>query len=412
MSRSLRVLLGVTGGIAAYKSAEIVRRLRARGHEVRCALTRGATAFVTPLTLEVLSGQPVWQEEYLAASGSALDPGQEAHIAAAAWAQVLCVAPATSHTLARLALGLADDFLTTTALAFDGPLVVAPAMHSTMWAKGAMQQHVEALRNRGAWLAGPVEGPLASGQVGMGRMADPESIVAAVEGAAGAGPLAGRTVLVTAGPTFEPLDPVRFLGNRSSGRMGFSLAAEAARRGARVVLISGPVHLAAPPGAQRIDVTTALEMEQAVYSRAAEADLVIMTAAVADFRPSHPSPSKIKKERGLPVIELELNPDILAGLRRAAPRAVTVGFAAETEDLESNSRSKLDRKGVDFLVANDVSRKDIAFDSLANEVTVFRRDGDPVFLPRRPKSELAGVLLDLFTVKLSARETTSDTGPR
>jgi len=401
MSRSLRVLLGVTGGIAAYKSAELVRRLRARGHEVRCALTRGATAFVTPLTLEVLSGHPVWQEEYLTASGSALDPGQEAHIAAAAWAQVLCVAPATSHTLARLALGLADDFLTTTALAFDGPLVVAPAMHSTMWAKAAVQQHVEALRRRGAWLAGPVEGPLASGEVGMGRMADPEAVVAAVEGAAGAGPLAGRTVLVTAGPTFEAIDPVRFLGNRSSGRMGFSLAAEAARRGARVVLISGPVHLAAPPGTERIDVTTALEMEAAVRSRAAEADLVIMTAAVADFRPSHPASGKIKKERGLPVIALELNPDILAGLRAFAPRAVTVGFAAETEELERNSRSKLERKGVDFLVANDVSRKDIAFDSLANEVTVFRRDGDPVFFPRRPKSELAGVLLDLFTVKLS-----------
>jgi phosphopantothenoylcysteine decarboxylase/phosphopantothenate--cysteine ligase len=210
MSRSLRVLLGVTGGIAAYKSAEIVRRLRARGHEVRCALTRGATAFVTPLTLEVLTGHPVWQEEYLTASGS----GEEAHITAAAWAQVLCVAPATSHTLARLALGLADDFLTTTALAFDGPLVVAPAMHSTMWAKPAMQQHIETLRRRGAWLAGPVEGPLASGEVGMGRMADPEAIVAAVEGAAGEGPLAGRTVLVTAGPTYEPLDPVRFLASR------------------------------------------------------------------------------------------------------------------------------------------------------------------------------------------------------
>ncbi len=399
MSRSLRVLLGVTGGIAAYKSAEIVRRLRARGHEVRCALTRGATAFVTPLTLEVLSGEPVWQEEYLTASGS----GEEAHIAAAAWAQVLCVAPATSHTLARLALGLADDFLTTTALAFDGPLVVAPAMHSTMWAKAAMQQHVETLRGRGAWLAGPVEGPLASGEVGMGRMADPEAIVAAVEAAAGGGPLAGRTVLVTAGPTYEPLDPVRFLGNRSSGRMGFSLAAEAARRGARVVLISGPVHLATPSGVERIDITTALEMEQAVRSRAAEADLVIMTAAIADFRPSRPAPNKIKKERGLPVIELELNPDILAGLRGLAPHAVTVGFAAETEELERNSRSKLNRKGVDFLVANDVSRKDIAFDSLANEVTVFRRDGDPVFFPRRPKSELAGVLLDLFTVKLFPR---------
>jgi phosphopantothenoylcysteine decarboxylase/phosphopantothenate--cysteine ligase len=397
MSRRLRVLLGVTGGIAAYKSAEMVRRLRARGHEVRCALTRGATAFVTPLTLEVLSGHAVWQEDYLTATGS----GEEAHITAAAWAEVLCVAPATSHTMARLALGLADDFLTTTALAFDGPVVVAPAMHSSMWTKPAMQQHVEALRARGVWLAGPVEGPLASGEVGMGRMADPEAIVAAVEAAAGAGPLAGRSVLVTAGPTFEAIDPVRFLGNRSSGRMGFSLAAEAARRGGRVVLISGPVHLETPPGVERVNVTTAREMEQAVGERAGEAHLVIMTAAVADFRPRVPAREKIKKERGLPVIELELNPDILAGLRAAAPRAVTVGFAAETEELERNARAKLDRKGVDFLVANDVSRKDIAFDSQANEVTVYRRDGEPVFFPRQPKMELAGALLDLFAVKLS-----------
>jgi len=408
MSRSLRVLLGVTGGIAAYKSAEIVRRLRGRGHAVRCALTRGATAFVTPLTLEVLSGHPVWQEEYLSATGT----GEEAHIAAAAWAEVLCVAPATSHTLARLALGLADDFLTTTALAFTGPLVLAPAMHSTMWEKPALQQHAETLRGRGAWLVGPVEGPLASGEVGMGRMAEPEAIVTAVEGAAGGGALAGVSVLVTAGPTFEPIDPVRFLGNRSSGRMGFSLAAEAARRGARVVLISGPVHLSTPPGVERVDVTTGREMAAAVRSRAVLADLVIMTAAVADFRPARPAGEKIKKERGVPVVELELNPDILAGLRQAAPRAVTVGFAAETDDLERNARSKLERKGVDFLVANDVSRKDIAFDSLANEVTVFRRDGDPVFLPRRPKSELAGALLDLFAVRLSGRETSSDAGPR
>ncbi|HKV11918.1 MAG TPA: bifunctional phosphopantothenoylcysteine decarboxylase/phosphopantothenate--cysteine ligase CoaBC, partial [Thermoanaerobaculia bacterium] len=216
MNRSLRVLLGVTGGIAAYKSAEMVRRFRARGHEVRCALTRSAVSFVTPLTLEVLSGRPVYQEEYLSATGT----GEEAHITAAAWAEVLCVAPATTHVLARLALGLADDFLTTAALAFTGPVVVAPAMHSAMWEKPSTQEHMDTLRRRGVWIAGPVEGPLASGEIGMGRMTDPEAIVQAVEAAAGAGPLAGRTVLVTAGPTHEPVDPVRFLGNRSSGRMG------------------------------------------------------------------------------------------------------------------------------------------------------------------------------------------------
>jgi phosphopantothenoylcysteine decarboxylase/phosphopantothenate--cysteine ligase len=396
----LRVLLGVSGGIAAYKSAELVRRLRARGHEVRCALTRSAVSFVAPLTLEVLSGRPVYQEEYLVAGGPGAT-GEEAHIAAAEWAEVLCVAPATTHVLARLALGLADDFLTTAALAFTGPMVVAPAMHSSMWQKPTTQQHAAALKGRGVWFAGPVEGPLASGEVGIGRMAEPEAIVEAVEAAAGLGPLAGRTVLVTAGPTHEPLDPVRFVGNRSSGKMGFALAAEAARRGARVVLVAGPVALASPPGIQRVDVVTAREMEQAVREHAPAADLVVMAAAVADFRPRTIAPGKIKKEEGLPpAIELEENPDILAGLRAQAPRAVLVGFAAETGDLDRHARAKLERKGADFLVANDVSRRDIAFESEANEVTVFRRQGEPVFLSRRPKAELAASLFDLFTAML------------
>ena len=396
MNRPLRILLGVSGGIAAYKSAELVRRLRSRGHEVRCALTRRAVSFVTPLTLEVLSGQPVYQEEYLAATGS----GEEAHITAAAWGEVLCVAPATAHVLARLALGLGDDFLTTTALAFAGPVVVAPAMHSVMWQKEATQQHVETLRRRGVWLAGPVEGPLASGEAGMGRMAEPEEIAQAIEAACGGGPLAGRTVLVTAGHTHEPVDPVRFLGNRSSGRMGFALAAEAARRGARTVLVAGPVSLTAPPGVTRIDVTTAREMERAVHEQALGADLIVMAAAVADFRPRQAADRKIKKEQGLPAIELEENPDILAGLRAVAPAAVLVGFAAETDDLERNARAKLERKGADFLVANDVSRPDIAFGSAENEVTVYRREGEPVFLSRRPKSELAASLFDLFAARL------------
>lgn len=400
MTRPLRVLLGVSGGIAAYKSAEIVRRLRAQGAEVRCALTRSATAFVTPLTLEVLTGQPVYQEEYLTPSGT----GEEAHIIAAAWAEALCVAPATSNVIARLALGLADDFLTTTALAFDGPLVVAPAMHSIMWEKPALQEHLDTLRRRGAWIVGPVEGPLASGEIGMGRMSDPEAIAAAVIAAAGAGPMAGRTVLVTAGPTHEPVDPVRFLGNRSSGKMGFAVAREAARRGAHVVLIAGPVDLQTPSGVTRVDVTTAREMERAVHEHAPAADLIVMAAAVADYRPRNLAAAKIKKTQGLSAIELEENPDILAGLRDMAPGAVTVGFAAETHDLERYALDKLARKRVDFLVANDVSRKDIAFGSEANEVTVYRRDAPPVFFSRRPKSELSSFLLDLFTEALAARE--------
>jgi phosphopantothenoylcysteine decarboxylase/phosphopantothenate--cysteine ligase len=236
--------------------------------------------------------------------------------------------------------------------------------------------------------------------------------VRAVEAAAGGGPLAGRTVLVTAGPTFEPVDPVRFLGNRSSGRMGFALAAEAARRGARVVLVAGPVALVAPSGVERVDVGTAREMERAVREAAPAADLIVMAAAVADYRPRRAAEQKIKKEQGLAAIELEENPDILAGLRAVAPRAVLVGFAAETDDLDRNARAKLARKGADFLVANDVSRSDIAFGSDANEVTVYRREGEPVFLSRRPKRELAASLFDLFTATLPHVEHPTPTGLR
>ncbi len=411
----MRVLLGVSGGIAAYKAAELVRRLRERGHAVGCAVTRSGAAFAAPLTLEVLSGRKVWQEEYLSPTGS----GEEAHIAAAQWADVLCVAPATAHVLARLALGLADDFLTTTALAFSGPLVVAPAMHPRMWEKAAVQEHLDALRRRGARCVGPVEGPLASGEIGMGRMAEPEAIAQAVEeawaaAAAGSGggaaspdrrgELAERTVLVTAGPTHEPIDPVRFLGNRSSGKMGFTLAEEAARRGARVVLVAGPVALPTPAGVERVDVETASEMADAVRRHAPAADLVVMAAAVADFRPRQAAAAKLKKEDGVPRLELAENPDILAEAALLAPRAVRVGFAAETEELERRARDKLVRKACDFLVANDVSRSDIAFGQEANEVTVFRRDGDPVFLSRRPKRRLAADLLDLFSAALARRE--------
>jgi phosphopantothenoylcysteine decarboxylase/phosphopantothenate--cysteine ligase len=401
----LRVLLGVSGGIAAYKSAELVRRLRERGHEVRCALTRNATAFITPLTLEILSAHAVYLEEYLAA-GPGGAAGEETHIVAARWADVLCLAPATANLLARLALGLADDFLTTATLAFAGPVVAASAMHSAMWQKPVVQEHLDALRRRGVRLVGPVEGPLASGEAGMGRMAEPDEIVREVEGAAGGGAMRGLRVLVTAGPTQEPLDPVRFLGNRSSGRMGFALAAEAARRGARVTLVAGPVALATPPGVARTDVGTASEMEQAVEALAPDAELVIMAAAVSDFRPRHVAAEKIKRSHvpaGGLKLELAANPDILAGLRRTAPGAVLVGFAAETADLEAHARAKLAAKGADFLVANDVSRRDIAFGSDANEVTVFRRDGPPLFLARRPKAELAAALLDLFGEALRER---------
>ena len=401
MARPQRILVGVCGGIAAYKSAYLVRRLRERGHEVRCAMTSHARAFLSPLTLEALSGQPVYGEEYLR-SGD----GEELHVSLAEWADVMVVAPATANTIARLALGLADDFLTTTALVHDGPMVVCPAMHPQMWSKVIDRGHRKALEAAGAIIVGPAVGPLASGETGLGRMVEPDQVVEAVETAIAEGPLSGRRVVVTAGPTREAVDPVRYLTNRSSGRMGFSLAAEAARQGADVVLISGPVDLETPWGVERVDVTTALEMESVTVQHAPDADLVIMTAAVSDFRPQEPADSKIKKSKleGSLTLELERNPDILATLASAAPDAIRVGFAAETNDVEEGALAKLASKGADLLIANDVSRSDIGFDSEKNEVTVYAPDREPLFFSRRDKAKLAQDLISLLVSELESRE--------
>ena len=400
MSASLKVLLGVSGGIAAIKVPEIVRRLRDGGHEVRCILTGNAQAFVAPLPLEVLSGNSVLREEYLEANNS----GRELHIEMGRWADVLCVAPATCNLLARLALGLADDFLTTTALVFEGPVVLAPAMSTEMWSKRVVQGHIETLQGRGARKVGPVLGALANGEIGEGRMAEPAEIVAALEAVYSEPDLTGKRVLVTAGPTRERVDPVRFLSNRSTGKMGFSLAAEAAARGARTVLITGPVHLSTPRGVERVDVETALEMESAVETHAKDADLVIMTAAVSDFRPGAPAEGKIKKQDGSPDLQLEPNPDILAGLAVLAPAAIRVGFAAETRDLETEGPRKLQAKGAHFIVANDVSRDDIGFASEENEVVVFCEEREPLRIPRQSKRRVARKLLNLFVEALKERE--------
>jgi phosphopantothenoylcysteine decarboxylase/phosphopantothenate--cysteine ligase len=400
MSRPLKVLLGISGGIAAIKAPDVVRRLRERGHSVRCILTRSAGVFVAPLPLEVLSGHPVYREEYLSPS----DGAQEMHVDAARWADVFCIVPATCNTMARLALGLADDFLSTTALAFEGDMVVAPAMNTEMWAKEIVQRHVQSLEKRGVSRVGPVMGPLASGELGMGRMAEPVEIVAAIEDAVGTTELDGRTILVTAGPTREPFDPIRFLSNRSSGKMGYSLAAEAAARGAKVLLVSGPVHLGVPAGVDRSLVETASEMESRVHELAPQADLIIMTAAVADFRPRRIAAEKVKKHLGAPEIDFEPNPDILAGLATVAPRALRVGFAAETGDLEAEALRKLESKKVDFIVANDVSRQDIGFGVDENEVVVFGNPDGPVRIPRQDKRRVAARLLDLFAEVLKERE--------
>lgn len=376
---------------------------------MRCAVTRAAESFVAPLTLEVLSGHQIYREEYLSPGVG----GQELHVSAAAWADTLCVAPATAHTIARLALGLADDFLTTTALNHHGPLVVAPAMHSDMWSQPAVRDNVRRLEERGAAIVGPVLGALASGEVGLGRMAEPDDIVAAVVGGPGLrGELAGRRVLVSAGPTREAVDPVRYLTNRSSGKMGFALAAAAAELGAETTLVAGPVSLPTPLGVERRDVVSALEMRDAIYELAPSADVVVMAAAVSDFRPREPSAQKIKKRRGLDRIELEANPDILEGLRDIAPAALIVGFAAETTDLEAAARRKLTGKRADLLVANDVSRPDIGFDSDENEVLVLFPDRGPLTLARRAKRELARDLVEIIAAELERADAQGEPAAR
>jgi len=400
MPEPLNVLLGVSGGIAAFKAPEIVRSLRRNGHSVRCAMTRSAGAFVTPLTLEVLTEYPVYREEYLQANNT----GEELHISAARWADVMCVAPATCNTLARLALGLADDFLATTYLAFTRSLLVAPAMTSEMWEKEPVQAHVATLQGRGVTLVGPVVGPLATGETGMGRMAEPEEIVSAIEAARKTGDLQGRTVLITAGPTHEPLDPVRFLSNRSSGKMGFMLAAEAASRGARTLLVSGPVALPTPHGVERFEVTTAAEMADAVERLAVDVEVVIMAAAVADFRPRTVVESKLKKSSGPPELTLDETQDILTRLGEIAPNALRIGFAAETERLETEARRKLEDKNAHWIVANDISRSDIGFGSENNEVTVFRRNKPPLTIPLQAKRLIAGRLFDLVKQEIEGDE--------
>jgi phosphopantothenoylcysteine decarboxylase/phosphopantothenate--cysteine ligase len=404
-----RVLLGVTGGIAACKAPQLVRRLREQGFDVCCALTAAAEQFVAPLALEVLSGRPVFREEYLSPGGG---DGRELHVELARWADVLCIAPATAHTLSRLAWGLADDFLTTTALVHAGPLVLAPAMHSVMWHKPSVHEAVTRLVERGATLVGPEHGALASGEVGDGRMSEPEAIAAAVVARRTTQDLAGQRWLVSAGPTHEPIDPVRYLGNRSSGKMGFALAAEAAARGARVVLVAGPVALSTPPGVERVDVESGAEMASAVAGHAVTSDVIVMAAAVADYRPAERSPTKIKRQ-GAEGRELRLvaNPDILAGLATRAPAALRVGFAAETDRVREHGERKLESKGVDLLVVNDVSRRDIGFGSDDNEVLVLRPGRAPVELGKRHKRLLAAALVDLIRDARAERAVAGGSSP-
>ncbi len=383
-----RVLVGVTGGIAAYKAAELVRLLRGAGHDVQVVMTEAATRFVTPLTLQALSGKPVrtglWDEAAEAAMG---------HIELARWAEQVVVAPASADFLARLAGGRADDLLATLCLATTAPIVLAPAMNHRMWLNPATQANVALLSGRGLRFVGPADGEQACGEVGPGRLAEPADILAALRDPSGAdgGLLSGRHVLLTAGPTREAVDPVRFISNRSSGKMGFALAAALTAAGARVTLVSGPVCLATPPGVERHDVESADEMYRKVHALIADVDIYIGAAAVADYRPTQCADRKIKKTSDCLDITLTRAPDILSSVAALARRPFVVGFAAETNDVERNARDKLERKKLDMIAANDVS-EGRAFDRDDNALIVLWADGRRQLSQQR-KCELADELV-------------------
>jgi phosphopantothenoylcysteine decarboxylase/phosphopantothenate--cysteine ligase len=392
-----KILLGVTGGIAAYKSPDLVRRLAERGAQVQVVMTAGAAQFVTATTFQAVSGRAV--------RDSLWDPAAEAamgHIELARWADLVLIAPATAHSLAALAHGLADDLLGTLCLATEAPIAVAPAMNRAMWAKAATQANVAVLRERGVHVLGPGTGEQACGETGDGRMLEPLELAALVEGLLGApqGPLAGRRVLVTAGPTRERLDPVRFISNRSSGKMGFAIASAAREAGADVLLIAGPVALPTPPGVRRLDVESADDMFGAVMREVAGADIYISTAAVADYRPARPAAQKIKKTESALDLELERTTDVLAAVAARPDRPFVVGFAAETENVEQNARAKLLRKNLDLIAANEVG-DDKVFDKDENALVVLTR-ADRTQLGPASKARLAREFIALVGGQFAA----------
>jgi phosphopantothenoylcysteine decarboxylase/phosphopantothenate--cysteine ligase len=392
-----RILLGVTGGIAAYKSPELVRRLRERGAEVQVVMTAAAQQFVTALTLQAVSGRAVRTDLW--------DSGAEAamgHIELARWAQLVLVAPASAGFLARLATGQADDLLTTLCLATEAPLAVAPAMNRIMWAHPATRANVALLTTRGVIIIGPAEGEQACGEVGAGRMDEPLEILShAMTLLRRGGPLLGRRVLITAGPTRECIDPVRFVSNRSSGKMGFAVAHAAREAGADVILVSGPVALPTPPGVQRVEVESAADMLAAVLREVDSTDIFISTAAVADYRPTHTYEQKIKKTTERMDLSMERTTDIVGTVAARTQRPFVVGFAAETESVEQNARTKLLKKNLDMIAANEVGA-DKAFDCEDNHLVVLWRTGRRE-LGRASKSTLAQRLVALIAEVLAER---------
>jgi phosphopantothenoylcysteine decarboxylase / phosphopantothenate---cysteine ligase len=391
------VVLGVAGGIAAYKAAELCRALIQRGFTVQVVMTAAAEQFITPLTFAALTGRKVITGlfSYSTSNSEATLASAVEHIGVAQDNELLVVAPATADLLAKLAHGLADDFLTTMYLAFTGPVVLAPTMNTNMWLHAATQANLATLSARGHRIVEPEDGFLACGMIGPGRLADPETIADAVAAEINRRhDLEGEVVLVTAGPTQEPLDPVRFVSNRSSGKMGYALATAAKERGAEVILISGPVNLAAPRGVTVVPIRTANEMRAKVFEHLARATVVIKAAAVADFHLAKVPQQKVKKTAARMSLELDPTPDILAELGRNKQDRLLIGFAAETENLEREARRKLETKNCDMVVANLVGGVDVGFESDQNEVALAMRTGEFVRLPRASKRELADQILD------------------
>jgi phosphopantothenoylcysteine decarboxylase / phosphopantothenate---cysteine ligase len=389
------VILGVGGGIAAYKSAELARALMEHGCDVQTVMTQAAQEFIRPLTFAALTGRKVITDMFASGNSADVLSSSVEHIGVAQDNRLLIVAPATADLLARFAQGLANDFLTTLYLAFQGPVLLCPAMNSAMWQHPATVRNVEILRARGHHILEPDDGPLACGTVGPGRLPDPARIaLAASRILSQRHDYDGETVLITAGPTREPMDPVRFISNRSSGRMGYALAEAAVSRGARVILVSGPVHLDPPDGVELVQVQTAAEMYDAVLSRLDEVSVVIKTAAVADYYVANVPKQKVKKTPMRLSLELEPTPDILAEIGRRKKDQLLIGFAAETENLAPEARRKLVSKNCDMVVANLVSQSGIGFESEQNEVLLVQRTGENVHLNKAPKRVIADQVLD------------------
>ncbi len=397
---NVHIVLGVTGSIAAYKSADLIRRLKEAGADVRVIMTQGACEFITPLTLQSLSGHPV--------SIELLDADQESamgHIALARWADWIVVAPASANTMARLAAGNADDLLSATILASEASVAIAPAMNNKMWQHVSTQENVTKLKANGAYVLGPASGDQACGEQGEGRLLEPVDIVAELTLLAVPKLLVGKKVVITAGPTYESIDPVRFIGNRSSGKMGFAVAKAAEEAGAEVHLIAGPVSLMTPSNVQRYNIETAQQMFQEVTMKTTDADIFIACAAVADYRPVSQAPQKIKKDKQVVMsLELESTPDIVTAVAMQTKKPFVVGFAAETEQVSTYAQDKLQRKNLDMIAANEVG-DNLGFGVDENALTVFWREGQKV-LPQMPKTQLARSLMTLIIEQYNAKNPT------